>query len=101
MVDANNSGSGALFPSDDGMSKMADMFANLTGREMSSEGVRMLVFLEQNGSRDVAAAIISKKRYMAGAGDITGFLKHYSPASYAKDMLDAQQEAAAKRAAGM
>ncbi len=88
-------GGGAMFPSDDGLAKLADLFVGLTGSELNQEGVQVLMFLQGNGSADVAVGILKAKRHMTSAGDIKDIIEKLSPAQHAKDMLAAQTEARA------
>lgn len=91
---------GALFPSDDGMAKLADLFVSTAGRELSSEALQVLLFLEENGSRGLAREIMAKKQFMTSSSDLASFIEKYSPASHAKDMMEAQTKARADSMAG-
>jgi hypothetical protein len=86
-------GGGSMFPSDDGLAKMADLFVGLAGSELNQAGVQALMFLQGNGSSDIAVGILKAKRHMTSAHDIKDIIEKLSPAQHAKDMLAAQTEA--------
>ncbi len=87
----------SILPSDDGLAKLAEMFVARAGKELSEEGVQALMFLQANGSRDVARDVLEGKSHMAGVADIRDFSDKFSPAAHAKDMMAHQNEAIAKR----
>lgn len=78
--------------------KVADVFVDMVGRELSPDALKVLMPLQRNGSRALASELLSQKRYMTTSSDLTAFIKEFSPASHAKDMIAAQTEA---RAAAM
>jgi hypothetical protein len=79
-----------LFGSADGLTRVSQVFVDTVGKELSPDALQVLMFLEQNGSPDLAAEILAKKRYMASTGDLEKFIEKLSPAQHAKDMLEAQ-----------
>lgn len=90
----------SLFPSDDGMSKIADLFVTMAGKELSPEGIQTLMFLQQNGSSDLARAIMQNKVYQASSSDLKDFTEKFSPASYAKDQMEYQAKLHAQNTIG-
>lgn len=90
-----------LFPSDDGLAKIAELFVMNAGKELSGDALRLVLFLEQNGSRDLAVAVMQKKSFQASASDMHKMVEKLSPAQHAKDMLAAQTEARAASMKGL
>jgi hypothetical protein len=82
------SSGGSLFPSDDGLAKIADLFVSKAGRELSAEGIQMLLFLQMNGSADLAAGVLEAKGYMASASDMTRVIEKLSPAQTMRDQME-------------
>ncbi len=79
-----------LFPSTDALANVSNVFVATVGRELSGDALAALVFLERNGSPDLAAHIMSKKIYQASSSDVKGMIEKLSPASYAKEMMQEQ-----------
>lgn len=86
-----------LFGGADGLTKVADVFVDTLGRELSPDALQCLMFLAETGCADVAGKILKSKRYMANARDMASFVEKLSPAQHAKDMLEAQAKAMSER----
>lgn len=80
----------SLFPSDDGLAKIAELLVANAGRELTAEGVQMLIFLEMNGCSDLAGRVMMAKGYMASAHDMTKVIEKLSPAQTLKDQMEFQ-----------
>ncbi len=87
-------GLGALLQSTDGLAQMAQTFAQVGGRELSSDAIACVMFLAENGSPDLVERLLAVKRYQLTTDDLGKFVDKLSPASHAKDMLAAQTAAA-------
>ncbi len=79
---------GSLFPSDDGLSKVSEFLVENAGKELSSAGMQFLVFLESNGSRDLADRVMGRKRYMTSTGDMLKTIEKLSPAQTMRDQME-------------
>lgn len=91
----------SILPSDDGMAKVADLFVSIAGKELNSEALRTILFLQQNGSSDLALEVLRMKMYQASPNDLSKFIDKLSPAQHAKDMMAAQAEQMASRMKGV
>jgi hypothetical protein len=104
-VDANGpvraTNTGDIFGAADGLTKVSEVFVETLGREMGDDALKTLVFLQQNGSPDLAMAILAQKRYQASAGDMTRFIEKLSPAQHLKDMMETQAAIQAKKGGGL
>jgi hypothetical protein len=91
-MSGNDYGSAAtgssLFPSDDGLSKVSEFLVDNAGKELSSSGMQYLVFLEANGSRDLADRIMGRKRYMSSTADMLKTIEKLSPAQTMRDQME-------------
>jgi hypothetical protein len=81
-----------LLQSNDGLTKAAEMFAEVAGRELSSSALECVLFLEENGSGDLAARVIALKRFQASTHDIIQLVEKLSPAQATKELMEHQSK---------
>ncbi len=81
---------GGLLQSNDGLARMADLFSRMGGRELSSDALQVLAFLQSNGSPDLAEMIVSAKMYQLSVEDLTKMTREISSATAHEKMLEAQ-----------
>ncbi len=79
-----------LVRSSDGLSRSAELFAEISGRELTGEQLEIMVFLSQNGSPDLVERLMGWKRYQTRARDIRELIEVLSPATHAQDMMERQ-----------
>jgi hypothetical protein len=81
-----------LLQSNDGLTKAAEMFAEVAGRELSRDALQCLLFLEENGSGDLALRVVALKRFQASTRDIIDLVEKLSPAQATKDLMEHQSK---------
>lgn len=74
----------------DGLSKVASLFSQVAGRELSSDALQCIVFLKENGSPDLAAKIMADKLYQLDVDKISKFTKELSAATAVEKQMEMQ-----------
>jgi hypothetical protein len=84
---------GSFLESNDGLSRMAQVFSRTVGRELSSEALQCLQFLDGNGSGDLVLKIMDMKQYQMTVDDLTKFTDKLSMATAFEKQTEVQSKA--------
>jgi hypothetical protein len=93
MSDAAPDILGSFLESNDGLSRLAQVFARTAGRELAPEALQCIEFLDANGSGDLVLSIMDRKQYQINVDDLTKFTDKLSMATAFEKQVEVQSKA--------